>query len=109
MILRFYVFSSRHAIPSGIDIGTAVELALSAYNKIVGQKLSERLKNTFELLSSYTFIHAPLSSCHRGSFVSQFPLLGAQFCRLKADFSGWEPSFRGWEHDSRGSEHYFSD
>jgi hypothetical protein len=38
MLLRFYVFSSRQTTPSGLDIGACVELALSAYKKILGQK-----------------------------------------------------------------------
>jgi hypothetical protein len=42
MSLRFYIFCSRHTTPSGLDIGTGVELALSAYNKMVGQKRRER-------------------------------------------------------------------
>jgi hypothetical protein len=42
MLLRFYVFSSRHSTPSGLDIGTGVEPALSAYNRIVSQKRRER-------------------------------------------------------------------
>jgi hypothetical protein len=42
MLLRLYVFSSRHTTPSGLDIGACVELALGAYKKILGQKRRDR-------------------------------------------------------------------
>jgi hypothetical protein len=42
MLLRFYVFGSRHTTPSGLDIDACVKLALRTYKKILCQKRRDR-------------------------------------------------------------------